>query len=326
MPRVVICTLRTSKMHLALRTWRRGVAQWLHIEKRGSAKAPATDRHLNQKPKGESSNPRARQRSVNQRDRLNLDPSRYFYTACARHVLSAFGLQGAETYPQTHPKCPCHSSPCIPCQPYCELGTSWSELIRQARKGEKMQNREFVPISITGATAHQDGSGYLSSVTSRRLIDPVLLFEASPLVQELKEKDGGTAISAADVLKSFQFHSELYFGATTPQARTEAPHWHTDQWEAYVMIKGEAEMLAKHRWVPNGWITKVASAGDVLLVQPEVCHWFRWQSAFGLCYVFKAPQRAGLGPFPAGKVTCDRGCPENKNGCVYPSGWCGPQK
>jgi hypothetical protein len=186
-----------------------------------------------------------------------------------------------------------------------------------------MQNSGPQLISITGNQENHDHADYLSSVTSRRLVDPVLLFEQMPLLEELKANGGATAISAADILKSFQFHSELYFGVTTPQARSECPHWHTDQWEAYVLVTGEAEMVAKRRWM-DGWTTKLAGAGDVLFVQPEVCHWFRWRSASGLCYVFKAPQRAGLGPFPAGKVTCDNGCPESAKGCVRPPGWCAP--
>jgi hypothetical protein len=185
-----------------------------------------------------------------------------------------------------------------------------------------MQTSASQLVSITEKEERHDHPDYLSSVTSQRLVDPVLLFEQMPLMEELKASGGATAISAADILKSFQFHSELYFGATTPQAGTEAPHWHTDQWEAYVLVRGEAEMLAKRRWIAKGWVTKVAAAGDVLFVQPEVCHWFRWRSEFGLCYVFKAPQRAGLGPFPAGKVTCQNGCPESANGCVRPPGWC----
>ncbi len=36
-------------------------------------------------------------------------------------------------------------------------------------------------------------------------------------------------------------------------------------------------------------------------------------------YVFKAPQRAGLGPFPASKATREKGCHGNKNGCAYPA-------
>jgi len=33
-------------------------------------------------------------------------------------------------------------------------------------------------------------------------------------------------------------------------------------------------------------------------------------------YVFKAPQRAGLGRFPAGKATGEERVSKNKNGCV----------
>ena len=104
------------------------------------------------------------------------------------------------------------------------------------------------------------------------------------------------------------------------QATTEVPHWHPDQAEAYVIIDGEAEIKAKHRWEDNGWETDVAKVGDMLIVPPESCHWFRWRSRSGLAFVFKAPQRAGVGLFPAGKVVC-RFCAHYKRGCVLPDGF-----
>jgi len=64
----------------------------------------------------------------------------------------------------------------------------------------------------------------------------------------------------------------------------------------------------------------IRKAGDLLIVPPESCHWLRWRSAAGLALVFKAPQRAGVGRFPAGKVIC-RFCPHYKCGCVLPNGF-----
>ena len=73
-----------------------------------------------------------------------------------------------------------------------------------------MQNSASQLVSITGKEEPHDRLDYRSSVTSQRLIDPVMLFEQMPLMDELKANGGATAISAADILKSFQFHSELY--------------------------------------------------------------------------------------------------------------------
>ena len=174
-------------------------------------------------------------------------------------------------------------------------------------------------------TKHADDdfneNGYIASVADRRRHDPVLHFEQQFLANELIHNGGATGIAVADVLKTFQFRADLYFGVTSPQAKSEAPHWHTEQWEAYAIIEGGAEIVAKYRWVANGWITETLRAGDVILVQLDDCHWFRWRSSSGLCYVFKAPQVPGVGPAPAGKVTCDKGCPHNTNGCIYPTGW-----
>ncbi len=86
---------------------------------------------------------------------------------------------------------------------------------------------------------------------------------------------------------------------------------------AHVLLDGEAELLAKFRWDDNGWVECVGKTGDVLIVQPEVCHWFRWRSQDGLAMVFKAPQRPGVGRFPAGKVVCQF-CPHFMRGCVFP--------
>src|SRR5207249_1312754 len=120
---------------------------------------------------------------------------------------------------------------------------------------------------------------------SLRRAKPVLLVERRPL-QGAMEKLGAKGLSVADVLEPYQLQYPLYIGVTTAQATTEVPHWHPDQAEAYVIIDGEAEIKAKHRWEDNGWETDVAKAGDMLIVPPESCHWFRWRSRSGLAFVF----------------------------------------
>lgn|GEM_PF-5489926 len=115
----------------------------------------------------------------------------------------------------------------------------------------------------------------------------------------------------------YQISTPLYVGVTTPEADSEVPHWHPDQAEAYVIMSGSAEMVAKRRWSPV-WRSQAAVAGDLLLVQPEVCHWFRWRSPAGMVLVFKAPQRAGVGRFPAGKTVC-ASCPHFGVDCEPPA-------
>lgn len=154
--------------------------------------------------------------------------------------------------------------------------------------------------------------------------EPILLVERGPLSAVL-EKVGAKGISVADVLEPFQIHLPLYIGATTPKATSEVPHWHPTQAEAYVIIEGQAEMVAKHRWEDDGWIRRIGRPGDMLVARPEVCHWFRWQSGSGLALVFKAPQVAGVGAFPAGKVTC-KFCPHFNRGCVLPEGFAPPEQ
>jgi mannose-6-phosphate isomerase-like protein (cupin superfamily) len=148
----------------------------------------------------------------------------------------------------------------------------------------------------------------------------VLLIEQLPLAAAVEAVGGAKGISVPDVLEPFQISLPMYIGATTPSASSEVPHWHPDQAEAYVVLAGEAEMISKHRWIDEGWVRVVARPGDVLVVRPEACHWFRWQSAAGLALVFKAPQRAGVGRFPAGKVVC-ASCPHYERGCVGPRGF-----
>lgn len=163
----------------------------------------------------------------------------------------------------------------------------------------------------------QRGLDYLHEL-ARRQQEPVLLIEQAPFRVELEEL-GASGIAVADALRPFQMHMPLYIGATTPRAASEVPHWHPEQTEAYVILDGQAEMLAKYRW-QDEWVRREAQAGDLLVVQPEVCHWFRWRSLTGLAFVFKAPQRAGIGRPPAGKTVCQF-CPHFNHGCMLPDGF-----
>jgi mannose-6-phosphate isomerase-like protein (cupin superfamily) len=123
---------------------------------------------------------------------------------------------------------------------------------------------------------------------------------------------GAKGISVPDVFEPDQISLPIYFGVTTTHAQSEVPHWHPEQAEVYVVCEGEAELVSRYRW-DGEWRRRVVRPGDVLIVQPEVCHWFRWLSeSEGYALVFKAPQRAGVGRSPCGKVTC-RFCP---HGCV----------
>jgi hypothetical protein len=159
---------------------------------------------------------------------------------------------------------------------------------------------------------------YFDEIGAQRLA-PVIHIERDKLAAAL-EPYGAKGISVPDPFEPFQIRMELYVGATTPEATTEVPHIHNVQTEAYVIITGQAEILAKHRWIDDGWATWAGNPGDVLLIPPEVCHWFRWCSSDGLALVFKAPQRAGVGRFPAGKVVC-KYCPHYGRGCVLPDGF-----
>ncbi len=168
------------------------------------------------------------------------------------------------------------------------------------------------------AKVDKDVESYLNELAQHQS-EPGLHVDQSRLKQELSLR-GATGFSVADVLQPYQLRLDLYIGFTTPKATSEVPHWHPDQTEVYQLIEGKAEILCKHRW-EHQWISRVGRAGDLLIVQREVCHWFRWLSPVGLAAVFKAPQRAGIGPFPAGKATCTKGCPHFGKQCAGPAGF-----
>lgn len=153
---------------------------------------------------------------------------------------------------------------------------------------------------------------------ARRQREPGLLIKREPLIEAM-EQLGAKGISVPDPFEPYQIRLSLYIGVTTPRAQCETPHWHTLQTEAYVVIEGEVELLVKYRYEEH-WARRVGQAGDVLVAQPEVCHWFRWRSPQGLTLVFKAPQQGGVGRFPNGKTVC-RDCPHHNRGCILPEGF-----
>jgi hypothetical protein len=56
--------------------------------------------------------------------------------------------------------------------------------------------------------------------------DPVIAVSTRHLESYLKVVGGAKGISVPDVLEPQQISTPLYIGATTPQAKTEVPHWH----------------------------------------------------------------------------------------------------
>src|SRR5258708_6841061 len=162
-----------------------------------------------------------------------------------------------------------------------------------------------------------DPATFFQELGSRRL-EPVLLIQGEPF-RAAVEYHGAQPPPPPDPWEPYQLSLSLYIGGTTPQATTEVVHHHPDQTEAYVMVEGEALLVAKYRGQAD-WVAHLARTGDLLIVQPDVCHWFRWQSARGLALVFKAPQRAGVGRFPAGKNLCAPYC-QFSRGCMPPPGF-----
>lgn len=172
----------------------------------------------------------------------------------------------------------------------------------------------MIPLRI-----HQPDSPlpYLRDVAMHRLV-PLMLIELGGLKEDLARVGGAVAFSVPDPYRPEQVDLPLYIGFTTPANAGEVEHWHADQAEAYLVVAGEAEVWGKHRWDDDGWVVRRAGAGSLVVVQPGVCHLFRWASADGLAVVFKN-QRPGVGRFPAGKTTCEAGCPHYNRGCVRPA-------
>ena len=170
-------------------------------------------------------------------------------------------------------------------------------------------------IVLTPSDRHNTAHGRLWEL-SKTQFDPVIPISQDELEAYLAKVGGAKGISVRDVLEPQQISLPLYVGATSPRASSEVPHWHAEQAEAYFVVYGEADILAKYRWADD-WVTRQAVAGTLLIVQPEVCHWFQWRSGAGLALVFKAPQIPGVGLPPKGKVVCQF-CPHYRRTCQPP--------
>lgn len=158
--------------------------------------------------------------------------------------------------------------------------------------------------------------GYFAAIAERR--SPVTVIEQGSVLEALRGNGGAHAFSVPDAQRSDQIQLPLYIGFTIPGNGREIPHWHTDQAEVYVIVHGEAEIVAQPYRDGDQWFTYRGGPGSLFLIAPQVCHWLRWRTDEGLAYVFKAPQRAGLGPFPAGRTDCQHGCPMFGRGCTPP--------
>lgn len=160
---------------------------------------------------------------------------------------------------------------------------------------------------------------YLEQLSNNHLV-PGLLFEFEPMQAAIAREGGAMAITPQDPWKIVQIAGlPMYCGATTPRARSEIPHWHYNALEVYVVIAGSAEMWVKYHWLKD-WQRRIAHEGDMLLIQPGVCHWLRWTSDNGFAWVFRAPNIGGVGRPPAGKQICAT-CPFWQNGCLGPEGY-----
>lgn len=184
----------------------------------------------------------------------------------------------------------------------------------------------MIPLRVLDRSAPPANVPEYLHAIARQQLEPLVLIRTELLRAAVLETGGSASLSVPDPHRPWHVSWPLYFGATTPRNPREQPHFHMDQAEAYYIVEGEAEMWGKHPWEPNGWVVKVARAGEVVIVQPGICHLFRWSSSgpTDLALVFKN-QRPGVGRFPAGKTTCENGCPHFNHGCVLPAGYQVPQ-
>jgi mannose-6-phosphate isomerase-like protein (cupin superfamily) len=177
----------------------------------------------------------------------------------------------------------------------------------------------MVPLRVIDPPA--GSPRYLYTLACGQL-EPLVVIHPEPFLEAVLEAGGSAALSVPDPHRPWHVNWPLYLGATTPRNAREQPHFHLDQAEVYYVVEGEAEMWGKHHWDGDRWVVKTVRTGEMVVVQPGICHLFRWLStgASDLALVFKN-QRPGVGRFPAGKTTCDNGCPHYGNGCVLPAGY-----
>jgi mannose-6-phosphate isomerase-like protein (cupin superfamily) len=155
---------------------------------------------------------------------------------------------------------------------------------------EQCQHRVLRVVNRLGVD--KDTAAKVRSLSARGR-DAVITIAQQEMEGYLPEAGGAKGISVADVLEPQQISTDLYIGATSPLAATEVPHWHPKQTEVYFVVHGQAQILAKYR-ADAEWNTTPLVSGDLLIVQPETCHWFRWISKQGLIQSSANPRRWAL--------------------------------
>ena len=92
--------------------------------------------------------------------------------------------------------------------------------------------------------------------------------------------------------------AHLLAGGATPVAAAETLHRHPRSVELYVVVEGCAEIHGAYLdGSPS--IVQRAGPGDLVVIPAGVCHAWRWRSAQGFAYHFRAPQDGDSTPLPA---------------------------
>jgi len=129
-----------------------------------------------------------------------------------------------------------------------------------------------------------------------------LVIEFEKMKLAIEEHGGSKAFFGFDEWESDQIHSShAYLGLQT---------------EMYVVLDGTAEIWVKHYWESSkSWCRRVLNHGDIVIVNPQTCHFFKWRSPQGVAVVTKSPNTiGGVGRPPASKLNCTN-CPRFQKGC-----------
>jgi len=189
-------------------------------------------------------------------------------------------------------------------------------LIQEAERFDPLQAEEGSVAPLTNPP-----EAYLTEKISTGRMDSAIHIEFEPFKAAVEALGGQTAILMPDPSKEYVIASQhIYWGATTPRAKHEIPHFHTEQTEIYHIVSGNATMWVQRYWEGGRWQLIYAHPGDSIVVNPQTCHFFEWVSedADGLAYVYKNPI-PGIGRPPAGKQICAN-CPM-QNTCIRPPGF-----
>jgi quercetin dioxygenase-like cupin family protein len=178
-----------------------------------------------------------------------------------------------------------------------------------------------------GATANDDARPLPAYVLDRSVhrLEPGLLFKHDLLRAAIEELGGAHSIVIGDPFRPFHMRGNVYVGITTAEALSEVFHFHQQQTEIFCVLDGMAEVASRWAWATDDdWQHRVVKHGDIIIMQPEVCHYWKWVSETGFAAVFKAPiDPAGVGrPGLAGKTTCAF-CPYVER-CRLPRGYSRP--